>query len=383
MIAQSLSQMNQKDTPNETLLNDVALVHGIADAAPGMLYVIDLRDMKMVYANQKVLSLFGRSLAELGEMGPALFDEYVFAEDRPRFDEHIAELLSAAIGEVKELTFRLLDVKRQPVWVCTRRTIFKRDEQGNPTHVISVSQDISKEVELKQIRDELEAEKRRLMEERQLEIFKATLAAQEEERRRISESLHNGLGQLLYGVKLSLSTLTLESPTTFMQTRGYVFELLEEGIREARKISHQLMPTVLHDFGIKAAIEDVCKKMNSKVYFSLEFKGLERLVPKYIELAIFRIVQELIHNIGKHAEANVGKVCLKADENLICIEVADNGIGFNPKDHRSDGIGLKSMYDKITLLKGQMAIESSGNGTIVSISIPHPNFRENKLYDTA
>ena len=364
-------------------LNDPALVHGIADAAPGMLYVIDLRDMKMVYANQKVLTLFGRSLKELSEMGADLFDEYIFTEDRPRFDQHIAELLSAMPGEVKELTFRLLDFQQRPTWVRTRRTIFKRDQKGNPTHVISVSQDISKEMELQQIRVELETEKRRLKEERQLEIFKATLAAQEEERRRISESLHNGLGQLLYGVKLNLSTLTSENPTAFISTLNYAQELLEEGIRETRKISHQLMPTVLHDFGIKAAIEDVCQKMNSQVCFSLEFEGLERLVPKYIELAIFRMVQELVLNIGKHAQAQNGKICVKANENSITIEVVDNGIGFNPKEQHAEGIGLKSMNDKIILLKGEMAIESGNQGTTVCISIPHPSLTEDQLFDTA
>ena len=365
--------MSQQDEINQTLLNDPALIQGIADAAPGMLYVIDLRGMKMVYANQKVLSLFGKTLAELGEMGAKLFDEFVYPEDRPRFDQHIAELLATSSGEVKELTFRLLDAQRRPTWVRTRRNVYKRDHFGAPTHVISVSQDISREIELQQIREELEAEKIRLREERQLEIFKATLATQEEERRRMSESLHNGLGQLLYGVKLNLSTLALENPVTFVKTRNYAQDLLEEGIKETRRISHQLMPTVLHDFGIRAAIEDVCQKMESKITFSLDFHGAELLTPKYIELAIFRIIQELILNIGKHSQADVCKVSLTTEKHLITIEVADNGIGFNATEENFNGIGLKSIRNKISLLKGQMNIDSSKKGTTVTISIPHPN----------
>jgi len=372
--------MHHKNETNRKLLNDPALIHGIADAAPGMLYVIDLRNMKMVYANQRVLTLFGKSLEELGNMGAQLFDEFVFPEDRPRFDEHIAELLSAASGEVKELTFRLFDAQRNPTWVRTRRTIYKRDQAGNPTHVISVSQDISREIALQKIKTELEEEQRRLKEERHLEIFKATLSTQEEERRRMSESLHNGLGQLLYGVKLNLATLTMENPKTFYDTRNYTQELLEEGIKETRRISHQLMPTVLHDFGIKAAIEDICHKTSSKISFSLDFEGLDLLTPKYIELAIFRIIQELVLNAAKHSQGNIGKVYLKTDQCTITIEVQDNGVGFNPKDEHLDGIGLKSMSNKIILLKGDMVINSGHEGTKVSISIPHPSFKENS-YD--
>lgn len=365
--------MNENYESDHTLLNDPALFQGIADAAPGMLYVIDLRSMKMVYANQKVLSLFGKTLEELGSMGPRLFDEFVFPEDRPRFDEHISELLSAKLGEVKELTFRLLDVHRQPTWVRTRRTIYKRDSEGNPTHVISVSQDISREIELQKIREELEEEKKLLKEEQQLAIFRATLATQEEERRRMSESLHNGLGQLLYGVKLNLAALSLEDADSFSQTRSYAQDLLEEGIKETRRISHQLMPAVLHDFGIKAAIEDVCQKMPG-IAFSIEFEGLELLVPKYIELAMFRIVQELVLNMGKHAKATACKIVLRLDKEKINIEVSDNGVGFNPKTEQSTGIGLRSISNKISLLKGEMNIESGDAGTTIKISIPHPNF---------
>lgn len=358
----------------EELLNDPALIKGIADAAPGLLYVIDLRSMQMVYANQKVLSLFGKSLEELHQMGPKLFDEVVFSEDRGRFDKHISELLSAATGEVKELTFRLLDYQGKPTWVRTRRTIYKRDDKGNPTHIISVSQDISKEIELQHERERLEEEKRQLKEEKQLEIFKTILSTQEEERRRISESLHNGLGQLLYGVKLQLAALRKElaqqNPKAFTESQQYAAQLLEEGIRETRRISHQLMPSVLDDFGIKAAIEDICHQVDTKIKFTFEFEGLELLIPKYIELAVYRTIQELVLNICKHSRANLAKITLKVTPNAILIEVSDNGVGFNSEPYSCDGMGLKSIHNKISLLKGTMFINSLPGETVIQITIP-------------
>ncbi len=368
--------MNKKHDQNKRLLNDPALIQGIADAAPGMLYVIDLRQMKMVYANQKVLALFGKTLEELGKLGAKLFDDFVFPEDRPQFDQHISELLAARQGEIKELTFRLLDSKREPTWVRTRRTVYKRDLEGNPTHIISVSQDVSEEIALQQIREELEEERRRLKEDRQLEIFKAILATQEEERWRLYESLHNGLGQLLYGVKLNLSTLGLENAATFLQTLNYAQDLLEEGIKETRRISYQLMPSVLHDFGIKAAIEDICRKLNSKILFSLEFSGLELLIPKYIELAMFRIIQELVYNMENHSQASTCRILLNIDEHQISIEVADNGIGFDPQGKHQHGIGLKSLSNKVALVKGEISIESGKDGSAIKIAIPHPNLIE-------
>jgi PAS domain S-box-containing protein len=366
---------NSLKDSQDTLLEDAALTRGIADAAPDMLYVIDLRTMEMVYANNRVLALFGKTLEELAALGPSLFDVVVYPADRPAFDAHIAELLAAKNGEVKELTFRLLDANQHPTWVRTRRTVYKRDEDGHPTHVISVSQDISKEIELQEIRQRLEEEKRMLQEQKQIEIFRAILSTQEEERRRISESLHNGLGQLLYGIKLNLCMLDIPTatdyPNDFRDTHQYACQLLEEGIKEARRISHELMPTVLEDFGIKAAIEDACHKMESSTRFRFDFEGVELLRANPIKIAVYRTIQELILNIGKHAEATKAKITLKVSHSSIHIEVADNGVGMDLKTIKDDGIGLKSIKNKIRLLKGTLNVSTApGNGTKITIDIP-------------
>jgi PAS domain S-box-containing protein len=359
---------------SDNVLGDIALIQGIADAAPGMLYVIELQHMQMVYANEKVLKLFGKSMEELSQMGVKLFDKFVFHEDRERFDKHIGELLSSQPGEVKELTFRLLNAAGKPTWVRTKRTIYKTDDDGKPTHVISLSQDISKEMELMELKAQLEEEKRLLKEEKQLEIFRAILSTQEEERQRISESLHNGLGQLLYGVKLNLSTLNTQlafaNPEGFSETKQYTSQLLDEGIKETRRISHQLMPTVLNDFGIRAAIEDVCHKMEAKIIFSFDFEGLDLLKPKYLELAVYRTIQELVLNIGKHAKATHAKITLKVQQHLIHINICDNGVGFDVGKTAHKGIGLRSIRDKISLLKGFMKVTSTAGKTEIDIDIP-------------
>jgi len=346
-----------------------ALFRGIADAVPGMLYIIDLRGMKMVYANLRVLDLFGQTLADLTAMGPTLFDRYVFPLDRPKFDAHIAELLSSAPGYVAELTFRLLNAKGEPTWLRTRRTIFQWDDEGKPTHVISISQDISAEIELLKTNERLARERQLLKEEKDLEVVRAVLSKQEEERNRISESLHNGLGQLLYGIKLSVSGLSPNPTNEFLHQKKYALQLLEEAISQTRQLSHQLIPIILNDFGLKAAIEDSYQKMKTGIRFSLQMTEGKQMAPQYIELAIFRIVQELILNVCKHSAAQTCHVKIDIEERQVQIVVADNGKGI--PNHPTDGIGLRSVRDRVSLLKGEIDIQSQPGNTTIRINIPY------------
>lgn len=355
---------------NDSHHTDQALFKGIADAVPGMLYIIELTGMKMVYANQKVLDLFGRTLEELSAMGPSLFDHVVYPPDRTRFDAHIVELLTSPVGHVAELSFRLLNHKGEPTWLRTRRTIFQWDNEGNPTHVISVSQDISAEIQLQEVNERIALERKRLKEEKELEVIRAVLSKQEEERDRIAESLHNGLGQLLYGAKLGLLALEPEPEQAFREKKTYALELLDESIIQTRRISHQLMPIVLNDFGLKAAIEDTYRKMNTDVNFSLQMTAGKKIAPQYIELAVFRIVQELVLNVGKHAAAKNCQIKVNIAEKHVNIHVSDDGKGMTNAQH-SDGVGLRAIRDKVSLLKGQMDIYSQPGDTAISINIPY------------
>lgn len=218
-------------------------------------------------------------------------------------------------------------------------------------------------------------EKLRKMEaEQQLEIFKVSLDALEEERHRISESLHNGVGQLLYGVKISLAGLKPGmSDEEFIQTKIYTDKLLSNAIKETRRVSHELMPLTLDEFGLKTAIEDVGRQFQEEVYFIFQFKGLNDRLERYLELAVYRTVQELMTNIVKHANATKATVSIIVEAQAIKIEVSDNGQGMKAADSTKPGIGLSSIKSKIKLLNGEVQISSTDDrGTCVSIVIPMP-----------
>lgn len=238
---------------------------------------------------------------------------------------------------------------------------------NHPTRVLGVTIDVTSARKAE--------EKIRQMEAGQhLEIFKVTLATQEEERRRISESLHNGLGQLLYAVKMSMSQLSFDSATEkqdeFYKAKKYTEDLLADAIKSTRLISHTLSPIILEDFGLKTAIEATCDQLESSTKFRCQVALGNTFLDKSLELAVFRIVQELLVNIAKHAKATNAYVVVKNDGNNVSMVVRDNGIGFNAKkDGR--GIGLASIRSRVKLLKGSFTITTAlEGGTTIAVQLP-------------
>ncbi|MDQ8003537.1 MAG: PAS domain-containing protein [Pedobacter sp.] len=207
----------------------------------------------------------------------------------------------------------------------------------------------------------------------QKEILKASLNAQEEERQRIAEMLHNGLGQVLYGVKANLERLKLEDENAYEENLKVLErskELLGMCIKESRRISHELMPSILEDFGLKAGVNDICAQLKGKTRFKCTFSGLDAPLDKYLQLAIYRIIQELALNIMKHSEAHHASINITVEDNQVNVTVKDNGKGFDVSERRDKGIGLKTIESKVKLLNGKMTITSVPQQTTVHIQFP-------------
>lgn len=370
-VDMDISAMKQAE---DRIKEDAALIKGIADAAPDMLYVIDIHNKHLVYANNNLLQLFHKTMDEIKAIGSLLFETVIYPADREKFEENIKQLQFAKDNEVKELTYRLIDGKGAMHWIKTRRTVYKRDEEGIPTHIIGVSQDITTQIKLKEKNKQLVKERKQMAERQQQEIFRATLSTQEEERKRIAESLHNGLGQLLYGVKLNMGQININRPDRIQENQLALQQtgnLLAEAIKESRRISHELMPTILEDFGLRDAIEDICRQFNQAVHFKCQFIGQTRALDKFIQIAIYRIVQELMMNIVKHADAREAQVKVEVSTEEVRITVKDNGVGFDTSE-KNNGIGLKTIQSKVKLLNGNYKIISSpGAGATVEISFPN------------
>lgn len=205
---------------------------------------------------------------------------------------------------------------------------------------------------------------------------KAVLNAEENERKRISGELHDGLGQMFSAVKLNLSAL-IEDLTFKNSSSKQMFEktldLVDESCKEVRVIAHQMAPNVLLKAGLASAIRDFINKIDSrKLKINLETVGLQDRLDQNIETVLYRVVQETVNNVIKHAQADALDIQLIREEDGINVMIEDNGKGFDISAlEKFEGIGLKNIRSRVEYLKGTVDFSSSiGGGTLVAIYIP-------------
>jgi len=204
--------------------------------------------------------------------------------------------------------------------------------------------------------------------------LKAVLEVQETERQRIARELHDSVGQKLAGLKLNWSGIASEKQLNEKtETFKSLSNLIDETASEVRNISHQMLPKELEQFGLIAAIEGLAEASFSKTDIRVAFEnfGIKSRLSYAIELAIYRILQELVANILKHANATEVKIELLKRKNSIMLIVEDNGKGFDFSSKKDHGIGLMNIESRIELVNGTLNYESEINkGTVVSVNIP-------------
>lgn len=215
-----------------------------------------------------------------------------------------------------------------------------------------------------------------LQKEKQLVAMQSVLKGQEEERERLAKDLHDGVGGLLSGVKLSLSTmkgnvfLSEGNANAIEQILGQ----LDQSITELRRVSHNMMPESLIKFGLGETIANYCAQINQSGMIKVNFQsyGLEQRLDESTEIVVYRMIQELLNNILKHAKADQVLVQMIREKNRLDITVEDDGKGFdlNNASHLR-GAGLANVRSRTEYLDGKLDIQSQPDeGTSVHIEIP-------------
>jgi two-component system, NarL family, sensor kinase len=210
---------------------------------------------------------------------------------------------------------------------------------------------------------------------KQLLTIDAMLQGQEEERSRIAKDLHDGLGGMLSGTKLSFmnmkENLIMDAPNISAFENSIL--QLDNTIAELRKVAHNLMPEALVKFGLKNAVLDYCNalQLSSKTKIVYEQMGEDRALGNTADLYIYRIIQELVNNSIKHANANTILVQLTKTPQKVLVTVEDDGKGFDKNLlSTSKGIGLQSVQQRIDYLKGSLQIDTKPNeGTSFHIEL--------------
>lgn len=247
-----------------------------------------------------------------------------------------------------------------------------RNSEKKPVCVYGIDLDVTQQLKLQQEKQRLQNLYKEILANHNESILKTILKTQEDERKRISESLHNGLGQNLYCVKLSLEQLSKKNddPEAAKLIRKNTDALLTEAIRETRRISHELSPSILESFGLQVAVKDICHQFNQALNMRCDFQESNIKISKELELVIYRTIQELTTNIIKHAKATDASLEVFFSKDQVNINIQDNGQGIKPG--KEDGIGLKTIQSQINLLKGTFTMCSPGGvGTLIKITIPN------------
>jgi two-component system NarL family sensor kinase len=233
--------------------------------------------------------------------------------------------------------------------------------------------------------------RRKLLEKARLKEFifkqqelsaKAVFDAEEEERRRIAAELHDGIGQVLSCALLNLNSLFKILPLKHEQASlaNASLQLITESYDEMRSISHRMMPASLAKNGLSYALNEVVNKVDGKdISVQLDLSGMTIKLDPQIETALYRIIQEAINNVIKHAAATKLFISIISDAEGTSLMIEDNGRGFDLAEiGKYEGIGLKNIRSRVEFLKGRVEFESSpGNGTLIAIELPAGYSAEN------
>ncbi|HWV70218.1 MAG TPA: sensor histidine kinase [Pseudosphingobacterium sp.] len=238
----------------------------------------------------------------------------------------------------------------------------------------------NKTLKQRELVHQLEIEK--INQEHQISLLSAMLEGQESERSRLARDLHDGLGGLISGIKLDLAERTnslTEQASKSMFTP--VLKHIDYAIHELRRIAHSMMPELLLKAGLSEAFKEYCRNLK-KEHFEVicqvfNFKGMD----KEREVVLYRIMQELLTNVVKHAQAKTVLVQLQQSDGLISLTVEDDGIGFDVNDEKNkQGAGWKNIQSRVQYLKGSIEIYSEPEkGTTVTIECKSSEKKREKI----
>jgi two-component system, NarL family, sensor kinase len=223
-------------------------------------------------------------------------------------------------------------------------------------------------------------EKQKIKSEYQETLLRTQLEIQEQTLKTISQEIHDNIGQVLSLAKLNLNTVDLSKQDELQDKITDSKNLVSKAIQDLRDLSKSMNTDNIEAIGFIRAIEyemDMIRKTGFKTQLDIEGKMI-RLEPQK-ELILFRIIQEVLNNIMKHAEANAIEINVNYTEKEVKISVSDNGKGFdltplNENDLSGFGLGIRNMHNRAKLIGADFSMSSNiGNGTVVSLAVPLNN----------
>lgn len=357
------SMLIERKRVNEALRERTAMFEGLFESAPDAILVMN-REGRIVRVNRRAERMFGYLREALrGQPIEILLPERF----RERHAEHCAgysvDPHIQAMGVGSEICAQRKDGQEFPVDIMLSHL-----ETGEETVVLSVVRDITAhkraDEALREYAERLQTLSRRLVE------------VQEAERRHLALELHDEIGQLLTGLKLSLEMSARSSADGAKANLGKAQALANDLMARVRQLSLDLRPTMLDDLGLIPALLWHFERYSDLTHVQVVFRhiGLEgrRFAPD-VETTTYRMVQEALTNVARHARVSEVTVRLWADQEMLSVQIEDRGAGFDSEAALAINAssGLSGMRERARLLGGQLTVESSpGEGTCVTVELP-------------
>lgn len=338
------------------------LRHMLAGMSPAL--VVSAADLAIVEANPALTNFLGYAIEELRMT--AFLTDVMQPEDRQNLVQKI-NTLSVQDGPASRVRSRFK--KKNGSWTTVELILssFANREKGSQSILIMVH-DISEREHARTVLENSEKMHRLLA--------KDLIAAQEGERRGIVLELHDVIGGNLGAAKYLLEMMKLQQEggqEAWKTITAKLSNLIVDTMNEVQRISTSLRPPGLDDMGVLVALGWFVRKHNeiyTDMAAALDCSVDESIIPGFLKIVLFRLVQEALNNAAKHSSATQIEVSLKKTDNKIILHIADNGVGFDAEEltlrGSANGLGLRNMQSRVGLSDGNMVIKSQINsGTVI------------------
>jgi PAS domain S-box-containing protein len=318
-----------------------------------------------LYWGESFYALFGYKQSDI-DRREGFWESKIHPEDRRRTVGIYQTALKKKDHSIIHIDYRFKKADGKYALISDRSFVVY-DNKGEPTRIVGSMQDVTerKKLEKKLLTQEIEKQK---------SIAQAVVDAQEKERGEIGKELHDNVNQILSTAKLYLELAKTESkqrPELIKRSADNIFD----AINEIRAISKALVPPSVKDLGLIDSIKDMIESLHIAKAIKVKFTHKnykEEEVGDNVKLMLFRIVQEQVNNILKHAEAKLLIITISIKDKYIQLQLSDNGKGFDPEKIKfKKGVGLTNIESRANLLNGKVTIQSTvGKGTVLTVDVP-------------
>lgn len=333
---------------------------------PGLPYIARPdAEARILYISHRISEFVGFT-SEQWCNDPTLRLKQLHAEDRDTVRQAIQQAVDTKQGY--SIDYRIHASDGSVRWFHDEARVMM-DNAGTPLFLQGVVLDIT---ERRHAQEELEKSHRELQ-----ELIVALDSLRAEEQKRLAHEMHDDLGQLLAAMKLDICTLQQRLPPENAEASKYlnsINELVDTMVISVRRIIADLPPKIVEDLGLLPALQSLTKSFQQRHHLecAIQVSDAPPALPLRMSTALYRIVQEALNNVVKHANATSVKIALHSCSTGLALQISDNGKGLPPKGTRKPGaFGLIGMRERTLALGGEIEIESrEGEGTIVRIAIP-------------